>query len=318
MITKKVLIFGASGQIGRHCIKRLVRNNYKVIAITRNSHKSLFLKTQAPIGYLDLVESNIFDEQKLNQLVSEADICINLVGILFEKDKINTFSRIHSDFPEKLSEICYKKNVDFIHLSALGLEKAKDSKYALSKISGEEKIRQNFPKATIIKPSIVYSVDDNFSTKILSLLRILPFFPIYYKGETKYTPIHATDIAELIFYVISKKIISKDIEAIGPNVLTFKEMIKILLKSINKKKLIIPMPLILAKMFAYLFQLMPNPLLTCDQLRLLKYDNVKTENGITNFDVGCPSKISFERSILSYSYNWRDGGKYSVKEGDYN
>ena len=314
MIAKKILIFGATGQIGRYCIRRLVKNNYKVIAATRNSHKAIFLKTQAPIGYLEIEQVNILDDQRINELISRVDICVNLIGILFEKDKKNTFDKIHSDFPEKLSKICKNRDVDLIHVSALALNKAKDSKYAQSKIKGENKIRENFLKATIIKPSIVHSVDDNFSTRLLTLLRLLPIFPIYYKGETKYSPIHATEVAELIFFVISERIVSKDIEAIGPEVLTFKQIIQILLKSINKKRLLLPLPLPLAKIFAFFFQLLPNPLLTIDQLRLLKYDNVKSEKGVTNFDIGCPSRIFFEKSINNYSYNWRDGGKYSIDE----
>ena len=314
MIAKKILIFGATGQIGRYCIRRLVKNNYKVIAATRNSHKAIFLKTQAPIGYLEIEQVNILDDQRINELISRVDICVNVIGILFEKDKKNTFDKIHSDFPEKLSKICKNRDVDLIHVSALALNKAKDSKYAQSKIKGENKIRENFLKATIIKPSIVHSVDDNFSTRLLTLLRLLPIFPIYYKGETKYSPIHATEVAELIFFVISERIVSKDIEAIGPEVLTFKQIIQILLKSINKKRLLLPLPLPLAKIFAFFFQLLPNPLLTIDQLRLLKYDNVKSEKGVTNFDIGCPSRIFFEKSINNYSYNWRDGGKYSIDE----
>jgi len=316
MIVKKILIFGATGQIGRYCIRRLVQNNYKVIAVTRNSHKAVFLKTQAPIGYLEIEQANIFDEQRINDLISRVDVCVNLIGILFEKGKNNTFNKIHSDFPEQLSKICKKKNVDLIHISALALSNAKDSKYAQSKINGENKIRENLLKATIIKPSIVHSVDDNFSTRLLTLLRLLPVFPIYYKGQTKYSPIHASEVAELIFYVISEGIISKDIEAIGPEVLTFKKIIQILLRSINKKKFLIPMPLPLAKISAFFFQLLPNPVITIDQLRLLKYDNVKSEKGITNFDIGCPSKIFFEKSINSYSYNWRDGGKYSIDKNN--
>ena len=312
MITKKILIFGATGQIGRYCIRRLVKNNYKVIAVTRNSHKAIFLKTQAPIGYLEIEEANIFDEQRITDLLSRVDICINLIGILFEKNKKNSFKKIHSDFPEILSKICKNNNVDLIHISALALNKAKDSKYAQSKIKGENKIREIFSEATIIKPSIVHSVDDNFSTKLMTLLRILPFFPLYYNGETKYSPIHASEVAELIFFVISKRIYSKDIEAIGPEVLSFKKMIQILLKSINKKRFLIPLPLSLAKILASFFQLLPNPLLTTDQLRLLRYDNIKSDEGITNFDIGCPSKILFEKSVNSYSYNWRDGGKYSI------
>ena len=106
------------------------------------------------------------------------------------------------------------------------LDKATDSKYAQSKIKGEIKIRENFDRATIIKPSIVFSVDDKFTTKFMSLLSLLPIFPLYYNGETKFTPIHAADVAELIFNVISKEIVSKDIEAVGPEVLTFKEIIQ--------------------------------------------------------------------------------------------
>ena len=316
MITKKILIFGATGQIGRYCIRRLVKNNYKVIAVTRNSHKAIFLKTQAPIGYLEIEQANIFDEKRITDLLSRVDICINLIGILFEKNKKNSFKKIHSDFPEILSKICKNNNVDLIHISALALNEAKDSKYAQSKVEGEKKIRENLSEATIIKPSIVHSVDDNFSTKLMTLLRILPLFPLYYNGETKYSPIHASEVAELISFVISERICSKDIEAIGPEVLSFKRMIQILLKSINKKRFLIPLPLSLAKILASFFQLLPNPLLTIDQLRLLKYDNIKSEKGITNFDIGCPSKIIFEKSVSSYSYNWRDGGKYSITKTD--
>ena len=113
MITKKILIFGASGQVGRYCIRKFVKNNYKVTAVTRNLHKKGYiLKTQAPIGYLDIVEKNIFDEKNLKELISSADVCINLIGILHEKGKVNTFRNIHSIFPGKLSEICSleKKN----------------------------------------------------------------------------------------------------------------------------------------------------------------------------------------------------------------
>ncbi len=317
MITKKVLIFGASGQIGRYCIRRLVRNNYKVIAATRNTHKKGYiLKTQAPIGYLDIEQTSIFDEERINQLLSNADVCVNLVGILHEKGKNNTFDKIHTEFPDRISKICKEKNVDLIHVSALALDKAKNSKYAQSKINGEIKIRENFNRATIIKPSIIFSVDDKLSTRFMSLLSLLPIFPLYYNGKTKFSPIHASDVAELIFHIISKEIVSKDIEAIGPEILTFKEIIQVLSKSIKKKRLLIPIPLFLAKISAMFFQLFSNPLLTLDQLRLLKYDSIQSENGITNFDIGCPSKLYFEDSVLKYSFNYTEGGQFSIKKNE--
>jgi len=312
MITKKILIFGASGQVGRYCIRRFVKNNYKVTAVTRNSHqKGYILKTQAPIGYLDIVEANIFNEDKLTELVSKADVCLNLIGILYEKGKLNSFKNIHSIFPKKLAEICNSKKVKFVHISALGLELAKDSKYASSKINGEKFIREIMPNATIIKPSLVYSVDDNLTTKFMSLLSMLPFFPLYYGGNTKFTPIHVSELAELVFYVISKEFYSKTIEAIGPEVFTFKEILQILMKCIKKNRILLPLPLTLAKLTAFFMQILPEPLITKDQINLLKYDNIKTENGLTNFDIGCPSKLKFEETVTKYAYNWKEGGQFS-------
>ena len=314
MIKKKVLIFGASGQIGRYCIRRLVKDNYKVIAVTRNKHqKAYILKTQAPIGYLDIEEADIFNEKKLKKFISEADICINLIGILFEKGKKNTFENIHNKLPNLISKICSDQNKKLIHVSALGLSKATDSSYAISKLKGEENIKKNLPTATIVKPSIVYSVDDNFTTKFMGLLNLLPIFPLYYNGLTKFSPVHATDVSEVIFKIISNEIYSKSIEVIGPEVISFKEILQKILKAINKKRLLLPLPLIIANASASIFQLLPTPLITKDQLKLLKYDNIKSQDGITNFDIGIPSKISFEKGIKEYAYNWREGGKFSLE-----
>ena len=140
MKPKEILVFGASGQIGRHLIRKLTKNNYKVTAITRNYHrKAYILKTQANPGYLEIVEANIFDISKLNNLIERSNICINLVGILNEK-KNNSFKNIHTIFPSIISEICKKNNLDqYVHLSSLGIEKAADSEYAKSKLEGEKK-----------------------------------------------------------------------------------------------------------------------------------------------------------------------------------
>ena len=143
MKPKNCLIFGASGLIGRHLIRKLTKNNYKVTAVTRNIHqKGYLLKTQGNAGYIDVVEASIFDEDKMDSLVKNADVCINLIGILYQKGKINTFENIHEKFPIFLSNLCRKYNVEqFFHISALGIENAKDSLYASSKLKGEFFIR---------------------------------------------------------------------------------------------------------------------------------------------------------------------------------
>ena len=200
MKAKNCLIFGGSGQIGRNLIRKLTRNNYKVTVVTRNVHqKSYIIKTQANAGYLDIVESNIFDQEKIVNLFKKTDICINLVGILFEKNKANTFKNIHSVFPSLLAKLSKQYALKhFIHISALGINNALDSEYAISKLEGELNIIKNFPLATILRPSLVYSVDDNFTTNFMTMLNRLPVFPLYYEGKTKFMPIHGSDLADVI------------------------------------------------------------------------------------------------------------------------
>jgi len=316
MKAKNCLIFGGSGQIGRQLIRKLTKNNYKVTVVTRNIHqKSYIIKTQANAGYIDIVEANIFDEEKIRHLFSKTDICINLIGILFEKGKGNTFKNIHSIFPSLLSKLCKEYKIEqFIHLSALGINEAIDSNYAKSKLQGEKNIQKNYILSTILRPSVVYSVDDNFTTNFMTLLNRLPFFPLYYNGKTKFKPIHCSDLTDIIYNVISRNINSQIIECVGSEIITLKDILKRLLKIINKKRILLPMPLFVAKLSASFFQLFPKPLLTKDQLELLKYDNIPSGKYKTNFEIGLPSTKFFDKEVEKYSYMWKDGGQFSTKK----
>ena len=312
MKQKEILLFGATGQIGRNLIRKLAQNNYKITAVTRNIHQAGYiLKTQANPGYLKIVELKSFDINKISELMGNCSICINLVGILYEK-KRNHFKLIHTDLPDLLSKKAKEYRIEkFIHLSALGIEKALDSKYAVSKIEGERKITKNFDRSIILKPSVVYSVDDKFTTNFMSLLSKLPVMPLYYNGRTKFTPIHVADLVDIIFNMIESKNNNFVLECIGPEIFTFKQIIEKILHSINKKRVLIPLPLSVAKISAKILQLMPHPLLTEDQLKLLKYDNIKSENYKNNFDLGLYTKKIFEVEINKYSFNWRNGGQYT-------
>ena len=316
MKPKNCLIFGGSGQIGRHLIRKLTKNNIRVTVVTRNIHqKSYIIKTQGNAGYIDIVEANIYDEQKLRDLFSKSDICINLIGILFEKKKGNTFYNIHTLFPSLIAKLSREyKLKNFIHVSALGINEAVDSNYAKSKLEGEKKIYNNFPISTILRPSIVYSVDDNFTTNFMTLLSRLPIFPLYYSGNTKFTPIHVSDLCDIIYGIVTKNINSKIIECVGPEQISLKEIVQRLLKLINKKRLLLPMPLPIASLSAKIFQLLPNPLLTEDQLRLLKYDNILTGKFRSNSEIGIPSKRYFNNEVKKYAYMWREGGQFSTEK----
>jgi len=314
MKAKNCLVFGGSGQIGRNLIRKLTKNNYKVTVVTRNIHQTSYkIKTQANAGYIDIIEANIFEEKKIRNLFKEADICVNLIGILFEKKGGNTFKNIHSIVPSLLAKLCKEYNLkNFIHLSALGVNESIDSDYAKSKLEGENNVLKNFPLATILRPSVVYSVDDNFTTNFMTLLNRLPLFPLYYNGKTKFAPIHCSDLTDIIYHVISKNIYSKIIECVGPEVMSLKQILEKLQILIGKKTFLLPFPLTIAKLTASFFELLPNPLLTRDQLKLLKYNNIKSGKYKTNSDIGIPSVKFFDQEVKKYSYMWREGGQFST------
>ena len=315
MNQKEILLFGATGQIGRNLIRKLSQNNYKITAVTRNTHRAGYIiKTQANPGYLELVELKNFDPKKIEDLIKNCTVCINLIGILFEK-KRGDFKIIHTDLPNLLSKLAKKHKIQkFIHLSSLGIENALDSDYANSKLEGEKKIKSNFEKFVILKPSIVYSVDDKFTTRFMTLLSRLPIMPLYYNGNTKFSPIHVSDLVDIILNTIENKNNNLVLECVGPEILTFKEIIEKLLISIQKKRFLVPVPIQIASLTAKLLQLLPNPLLTEDQLKLLKYDNVSTGLYKTNFDFGFNTKKNFDEEINKYSYNWKIGGQFAIKD----
>ena len=314
MKAKNCLIFGGSGQIGSFLIRKLTKNNLRVTVVTRNIHqKGLKIKTQGNAGYIDVKESDIYDKEKIEKLFRNADYCINLIGILYEKKRGNSFNNIHSIFPALLSKLCKKYDLKhFIHLSALGINEAVDSSYAISKLNGEKNILNNFSKTTILRPSVVFSNSDNFSTQFMTLLNRLPIFPLYYSGKTKFMPIHCSDLTDIIYHVLTKDTNPNIIECVGPEILTFKEILEILLNLIEKKRLLVPMPLAIAKLSAKFFQLLPKPLLTEDQLRLLKYDNINSGKYKTNSEIGVPSKLFFKEEVKKYSFMWKEGGQFST------
>ena len=196
----------------------------------------------------------------------------------------------------------------------MGINEALDSNYAQSKLDGENKILKNFPLATILRPSVVFSVDDNFTTNFMTLLRRLPFFPLYYNGDTKFAPIHCSDLTDTIHHIISNNIYSKIIECVGPETMTFKEILQRLIILIDKKRILLPLPLSFAKITSILFELMPKPLITRDQLKLLKYDNISSGKYKTNSEIGIPSLRYFDTEVKKYCYMWKDGGQFSTEK----
>ena len=321
MKPKEILVFGGSGQIGRHLLRKLTRKNFRVTVVTRNIHrKGYVLKSSGNAGWIDIIELETFNYNKLSQIFKNKDICINLIGILNEKNK-SSFNNMHTFLPKTLALLSKEHNLkQFIHLSALGVDNANKSKYALSKLNGETEIKNIFDKFVILKPSLVYSVDDNFSTMLMSMLKLMPFFPIYYHGKTIFYPIHVTDMCEIIENIIINETKKETIECIGPEKISFKELILKILKSLEIYRPLLPMPLTIAKFVATFFEIfMKNPLLTKDQLISLNYNNEPSGKYKTNIDLKLNSKLKyFENEILKYSYMWKNEGEFSKQKNKIN
>ena len=311
MKQKIATIFGASGFIGRHLIRRLTKKDFRIIAATRSPYLHGYLKPLGNPGQIDLEKVNISDEENLGTLVKNSDVVINLIGILHETKK-QKFEDIHAKFPDLLSKLCNKLNIEkLVHVSALGINETVGSQYMQSKLKGEKNILNNFNHSVILRPSIIFGPEDKFFNQFASLAEFFPALPLIGRGLTYFQPIYVGDVAKSIMAVLEKEKINNNIyELGGPQTFTFKELMEILLKQIKKKRFLVPIPFSFAKFQAKILQLLPKPLLTTDQVEMLKYDNIVTNKYPTLKDLKINPK-TIESVLPSYIWRFRKGGQFA-------
>ena len=311
MKQKIATIFGASGFIGRHLIRRLTKKDFRIIAVTRSPYLHGYLKPLGNPGQIDLEKVNLFDEERLRTLIKSSDVVINLVGILYETKK-QKFEDIHAKFPDLLSKLCSELNIKkLVHISALGINETVSSQYMQSKLKGEKNIINNFDRSVILRPSVIFGPEDRFFNQFASLAEFFPVLPLIGGGLTYFQPIYVGDIAKSIVAVLEKEEINNSIyELGGPQTFTFKELMKILLKQIKKKRFLVPIPYSFAKFQAKILQLLPKPLLTTDQVEMLKYDNIVTNNYPTIKDLKINPK-TIESVLPNYIWRFRRGGQFA-------
>jgi NADH dehydrogenase len=308
---KVACIFGASGFIGRHLIRRLTKKDFRIVAATRSPYLHGYLNPLGNPGQIELEKVNLFDEEKLRTLIKNSDVVINLVGILYETKK-QKFENIHVKFPDLLSKLCGELNIEkLVHISALGINETVSSQYMQSKLKGEKNIINNFDRSVILRPSVIFGPEDKFFNQFASLAEFSPALPLIGGGLTYFQPIYVGDIAKSIVAVLEKEEINNNIyELGGPETFTFKKLMKILLKQINKKRLLVPVPFLFAKFQAKILQLFPKPLLTTDQVEMLKYDNIVTNKYPTLKDLKIiPETI--ESVLPNYIWRFRKGGQFA-------
>ena len=304
------VIFGGGGFIGRY-LARVLTKKSRLIIPTRVPFQKTYLKTQAPPGHIELIDFNPGNFSAMKEAIENADYVINLCGILFENRK-QKFNSIHGNIPESIAKLCAQSKVKkFIHVSAIGASKDSKSKYQQSKFLGEEKAINNFDKTVIIRPSVVIGNEDNFTNLFakLSLSPIIPVVNVNYKFE----PIFVNDVAKAILKAIeTKNNEGKIYELGGGRVISFGDMIKLILSKIGKKRFVADVPMTLAKIQSSLLGLLPiDPIITKDQCLILsEKDNVVSGDHLTLKDLNIkPTDI--EKEMEKWLWRYRSGGEFA-------
>ena len=310
---KKVLIFGGGGFIGSHLVKHLCKESCQINIISRDTKKNLPLFFANEPGQIKIKKINTFNQQEVDNLVDGCDIIFNLIGILAESKK-NKFDFVHCKIPEMIAKSAKKKNIrNFIHISALNVNKIHSSSYANSKFLGEKKIREIFPNSLIIRPGVVFGKGDNFTNFFSSISDFSPFLPLIgtpeinfsngilktfnFTKRVKFQPLYVGDLVKFMIHVYHEK--NKIYDLVGPVVKSFAEIFDVILRHQGKKRIYLPLPFFAAKIIAFFLENLPNPLLTRDQINLLRHDSVSAK-GLVNLKKVVKNPASMETIVKNY------------------
>ena len=272
-----VVVFGGSGFVGRHIVRRLAKDGFKLRVVMRRPNEALFLKTAGRTGQIELVQGNIRDEASSRAALQGASAVINAVGILYETGP-QKFDAVQSAGAAHLATLAAEQGIDrFIQISAIGADAGSASAYARSKAEGEAVILAARPQAHVLRPSIVVGPEDDFFNRFARMAQIAPALPLIGGGRTRYQPVSVFDVAQAVA-VCSDGAPSGIYELGGPQVYTFRELMELMLDKIGKRRLLVPLPFAAAGLLAQFTRFLPTSPLTPDQVILLRSDNVVGEN----------------------------------------
>ena len=306
---KIIGIFGAGGFLGKHLMRQLTKLDYRVKVATRNPYLKGYLKPLGNPGQIELFKTNIFNPEDVKQVLKNCDLAINLVGILYETRK-QKFNQIHAQFPILLSGLCNELGIKkLVHISALGVKENHPSQYIQTKLQGEKNIQNNFKQSVILRPSVVFGPEDKFFNTFAMLAQFSPIIPLIGGGKTVFEPIYVGDVVEAIVKSLELNNLKPSIYELGGKNYSFKELMQILLNEIRKKRFLMPIPFGVAKFQSYFLQMMPTPLLTPDQVEMLKYDNIVSGDHKTLKNLKI-EPITIQSILPKYIYRFRIGGQF--------
>ena len=288
MKKKTITLLGGSGFLAKYCISELLKDGHKVIVVCRNPYLAGDLRMMGPLDQLDISSGNIASKESIEPFIKGSDIVINLVGILFESGGNQTFQNCHALGAKNIAEISKKYDVQrLIHFSSIGANVDSKSKYQKSKGLGEKYITEIFPNSTIIRPSIVFGPGDGFFSVQSKLVKMLPVIPLFGGGNNCFQCVYVKDLAQGLRKIITlEETKGQTFEFGGPDILSMKEIYKLIMNTLNVKRLLFPMPLSLAAMMGTVMQYLPSPIITYDQVKLLRQDNVVSEKKNTLESLG--------------------------------
>lgn len=308
MATRRVAtVFGGSGFIGRYVVKRLAQQGYVVRVAVRDPEAALFLKPMGAVGQVVPLFASVMNEATVHRAVAGAEVVINLVGALAET-RAASFQALHTDGAERIARIAATCGVSrLIQISAIGADPNSPSRYASTKGKAEQAVLAAFPQATILRPSLVFGLEDKFFNRFAGLARLLPFMPVI-SGATKMQPVYVCDVADAVMAALAASASrGKTYELGGPRVWTFREILAYILKQTRRDRKLVDIPMGVARFQAGILQHVPGKPLTPDQLLMLSKDNVVAPGALGLADLGVtPTPV--ELIVPAYLSRYQAGG----------
>ena len=309
MEQQRVTVFGGSGFIGRYVVERLADQGAVITVAVRDPENAKFLRPLGQVGQVVPVAANIRDTAAIARAVEGADAVVNLVGILFRQGR-QTFESIHASAPGAIARVAADAGVArLVHVSAIGARPDAWSQYHRSKGAGEAALREHFPGATILRPSVIFGPEDGFFNLFGKLARVLPVLPLYGGGKTRFQPVYVGDVASAVVSALADaSAVGETYELGGPAVYTFAELMKIVLEQTRRRRLLIPVPFAVGQIQAAFLGMLPKPPMTRDQLLSLKTDHVVSDEALTLADLGV-QPTTLAAILPTYLRRHRRGGR---------
>ena len=314
MATRVVTVFGGSGFIGRYVVQRLAAQGWTLRVAVRRPSQAHFLKPLGDVAQITPIRAPLQDEAAVRAAVDGADAVVNLVGLLYEKGRQN-FEAVHFQGARRIAEAAAGAGVKhFVQMSALGADPAAEADYARSKAAGEAAVRAAFPSAVVVRPSVVFGPEDGFFNLFAALARLSPMLPLIGGGKTRFQPVYVGNVADAVVKSLTDPASAgKTYELGGPQVYSFKQLLELMLDQIHRRRLLVPLPFWAASLEATFLELMPVPLLTRDQVKLLKRDNVVGSDTLTLADLGI-APTAVELVLPTYLDRYRPHGRFSQRQ----